>query len=130
MRLTTISYLDGGPQLHTYVKLHILHFFSFENYTETNKLAAVAAHNKFAQYFFLSHSLCLLYIQSFQKRNKQQPSERFFYSTTVMVCIKVYMNELVKLYVESNCCCVSEIFFYVVVVVGWCHLKFFFFDII
>lgn len=114
MRLTTISKLPWrGPQIHTYVKLHILHFFSFIRKLYWNKqAAAVAAHNKFAQYFFLSHSPPIF---SFQKRNKQQPSERFF----SLNCNSVHKNVYTNGWNYTNgCCCMSEIFSMLLLLAG------------
>lgn len=105
-------------------------FFSFIRKLYWNKQAAavaVAAHNKFAQYFFLSHSSPIF---SFQKRNKQQPSERFFFRSTVIVCIKIYifcMYEWVKLY-EWMLLCVWD--FFLCCCCWLVPFKVFFFDII
>lgn len=124
MRLTTISKLPWrGPHDTTHV-CEITHsaFFSFIRKLYWNKQAAVAAHNKFAQYFF-SHSPPIF---SFQKRNKQQPSERFFRSTVIVsVYAYIRMGETIRF--RWLLLCVWDFFY--VVVVGWCHLKFFF-DII
>lgn len=114
------SYLDEALTINTRVicthvcELHILHFFlflSFEKKILWNKQAA-AAHNKFAQYFSLS-----LYIFIF----KNATSNNLLRHSSVIVSVHEYTWNYVMVVV-----CLR--FFYVFVVVGWCHLKFFWYN--